>query len=99
MPRTERLYYRTKDSSADYGFEFRTMPDGSERAYIFSQPSYQGRDEGLHPTHRRPDVNTQEKYVCWDQKIYSRGECKEVAKLWADSTQAYVNSGTRFGPA
>lgn len=98
MPSTERLYYRTQDGRADYGFEFKTMPDGTERAYIFSQPSYQDRDESPHPTHRLTDASNGSQYVCWDSPVRSRSDVKNIAKLWADCTQEYIKTGKRFGP-
>lgn len=91
MPATERIYYRTKDGRADYGFEFTTLSDGQERAYITSQPSYQGRDEGAHPTHRLSDGGR--KYICWSTKVYTRADMKNIAALWADATQAYIRTG------
>ena len=96
MPATERLYYRTKDGRADYGFELVTLSNGTERAYITSQPSYQGRDDSAHPTHRLTDDG--HKYVCWNAPVRGRDAIKAVAALWADSTQEYIKTGKRFGP-
>ena len=43
MPTPETLHYRTKDGpkdgTADYIFEFMTLPSGGERAYIVRQTS------------------------------------------------------------
>ncbi len=96
MPQTERIYYRTKDGRADYGFELCTLSDGTERAYITSQPSYQGRDDSFHPTHRLSD--SKGRYVCWNTPVRSREGMKQIASLWADCTQDYIRTGKRFGP-
>jgi hypothetical protein len=95
MASTERIYYRTKDGRADYGFEIVTLPNGTERAYITSQPSYQGRDDTSHPTHRLSEGAR--KYVCWDAPIYGRDAMKAVVALWSDCTQEYIKTGRRFG--
>ena len=95
MPAPETLYYRTKDGEADYVFEFVTLSDGSERAYIQRQPSYRSRDEGAHPTHRLSDGNR--KYICWNRPIRSRTDIKTIAALWADETQKYIKTGKAIG--
>ena len=88
------LSYRTKDGLADYCFSFEEQRDGTWRAYIVRQPSYQARDESAHPTHRLSDGGR--KYVCWDSPLRSLAQAKQVAALWADCTQKYIRIGTRF---
>ena len=88
------INYRTRDGKADYRFSFEQQGDDSWRAYILSQPSYQGREEGAHPTHRLSDGGR--KYVCWNTGLKSLAQAKQVAALWADSTQTYIRTGTRF---
>lgn len=87
-------YYRTRDGKADYKFSFEEQVDGSWRAYIESQPSYNGRDTGLHPTHRLIDGDRY--YICWDSPLKSLKQVKYVAALWADATQEYIRTGKEF---
>lgn len=89
------LKYRTKDNEQDYEFSFEQQADGSWRAYIVRQPSYDGRPDGSHPTHRLS--NGGRRYVCWDRPIRTLDEMKTVAALWADCTQNYRKNG-RFAP-
>lgn len=89
--------YRTKDKQADYTFSFEEQSDGTWRAYIVSQPSYQGRAEGAHDTHRLTDNGR--RYVCWDKPVRSFADMKKIAAAWADCTQFYITHGRFPGPA
>lgn len=86
--------YRTKDGRADYRFSFEEQSDGSWRAFIVSQPSYNGRDEGAHSTHRLTDGGR--RYICWTRSLWSLSDAQSVAALWADATQNYIRYGTPF---
>ena len=88
-------YYRTEDGLADYFFSFERQRDGSYRAYIVSQPSYRGRSDDMHSTHRLRDSGGRP-YVCWTRPLRSEQDAREVAALWADCTQEYIRSGRRF---
>ena len=88
------VLYRTKDGRADYGFSVERQGDGTYRAYITSQPSYSGRSEDPHPTHRNSDGSR--KYVCWTHELQSEAEARQVAAKWADATQEYIRTGRRF---
>lgn len=98
IQQTERFSYRTKDGKGNYVFELKTMLDGTERAYILSQPTYQGRRETPHSTHRCTDASNGSLYVDWYPPVCSRNIIKEIAKLFADCTQEYIKTGKRFGP-
>ena len=89
-------FYATRDgtSTRDYQFEFRQLSDGTWRAYIVRLPSYLGRDEGAHATHRLSDSHG--RYVCWDRPLHSLDEAKGVAAAWAEATQRYRRTGERF---
>ena len=91
---TRVLNYRTKDGQTDYRFSFEEQRDSTWRAYIVRQPSYQGRSEGAHITHRLSDEGR--KYVCWDSPLRSLSQAKSVASLWADLTQRYIRTGASF---
>jgi hypothetical protein len=86
------IKYRTKDGRADYEFSFEQQRNGEWRAYIVSQPSYQGRDTSAHKTHRLSEGSR--KYVCWNRKLWTRRDLEQVVALWADRTQRYIKDGT-----
>jgi len=88
------IHYRTKDGQADYSFNIERQRDGTWRPYIERQPSYQGRADDGHVTHRLSDGPR--KYVCWDAPLRTEAEAKSVAALWADMTQKYIRTGSRF---
>ncbi len=88
------IYYRTKDGQADFAFNVERKSDGTWRPYIERQPSYQGRADDSHATHRLSDGNR--KYVCWSEPLRSEAAAKSAAALWADATQHYIRNGTRF---
>lgn len=95
MHRDMATWYRTRDGMADYGFSFERDSNGTWRAFITSQPSYRGADDGLHATHRLRSTDGRY-YVCWTGSIYSLDEIMAVARLWADATQDYIRYGRRF---
>lgn len=88
------VYYRTKDGRADYGFSVERQGNGTYRPYITSQPSYCGRADDAHSTHRLTDGGRQ--YVCWTHQLQSEAEAKQVAAKWADATQEYIRTGRGF---
>ena len=92
---THQLFYRTQDGRADYVFSFEEQVDGTWLPFIVSQPSYNGRDTGLHATHRL--TRGDRYYVCWTKALESLADAKEVAALWADQTQIYISTGREFG--
>lgn len=92
--RQHRAYYRTSDGACDYAFSFEELRDGTWRAYIEQQPSYQGCPTDAHSTHRLSD--TGRKYVCWTQPLRSLADAKQVASAWADNTQEYIRTGRTF---
>lgn len=86
-----RIYYRTQDGLADYGFSFEQQSGGAWRAYIVSQPAYGTRDTSLIKTHRMHDGRY---YVCWTPEPRTLEDLKKVVRLWADRTQRYIRFGT-----
>lgn len=89
-----RIYYRTRDGQADYRFGFQQFNDETWRVYILEQPSYRGRNDSAHVTHRLSDSGG--RFICWNSPIRSFEEAKRVAAAWADLTQKYIRDGTRF---
>lgn len=88
------VFYRTQDGRADYYFSFEEQPDGSWRAFILSQPTYEGRSTSLHDTHRLTAGGRH--YVCWTTPLMSLKAVQDVAALWADKTQTYIATGSTF---
>ena len=86
--------YRTRDGQADYSYSIEQQRDGTWRVYIEGQPDYKGRDNDAHTTHRLSDGGR--KYICWTAPLQTLGQAKQVAAMWADATQKYIQSGTRF---
>ncbi len=87
----KRIFYRTKDGQADYGFSLEEQNDGSLRAYVDSMPSYGSRSTSLHTTHRLPDGGRH--YVCWNLKLHDEEDLKKVVAVWSDATQTYIKTG------
>ncbi|AGX88736.1 hypothetical protein [Candidatus Symbiobacter mobilis] len=96
MPSNETLVYRTKSNAIDYKFQFVTTPNGTERAYIVSQPSYQGRPTDAHSTHRYYDSARDQHYICFDPEPRSRDTIKKIASQWAENTESFRREGKRF---
>lgn len=91
-----KVIYRTKDGRADYGFSIERQSSGEYRAYITSQPSYQGREDDGHASHRYTDSRDNRKFICFEGNVKSEADAKKVAAVWADRTQEYIRTGKRF---
>jgi len=89
-----RDVYRTLDGLQDYTFSFERQSDGNWRVYITTQPGYNGRSSDAHTTHRLSSGDR--KYICWSDPITGLEMAKQIAASWADATQAYIKTGTRF---
>ncbi|MDF7809435.1 hypothetical protein P4E94_18480 [Pontiellaceae bacterium B12219] len=94
MNQIRTAYYRTRDGLYDYQFSFEQQSDRSWLAFILYQPSYNGRSTDNHSTHRLSRGGRY--YVCWNRKLNSIAQAKQVAALWAEATQTYIQFGTRF---
>lgn len=86
------VIYRTRDGAADYGFSIEGEDD-NRRIFILDMPSYKGRNESQHSTHRLGD---ERKYICWKGDIPSLEDALAIAARWADCTQAYITTGRIF---
>lgn len=86
-----KIKYRAK-GGFDYQFTFSwRRQHGDWRIYIDRQPSYGGRDASEVATHR---LGTSSRpYVCWTAPLRSYEDARQVAALWADSTQQYIATG------
>lgn len=88
------IKYRTRDTQRDYGFWIVPQPNGEHRIYIWEQHGYGGRDTGNHATHRLQDNIGA--YICWNGSIRTYESALAVAARWADATERYIQTGTRF---
>ena len=92
--RGHRCIYRTRDGADYFRFSIEPLATGAWRPYIVEQPSYGGRDEGAHATHRLSDGGR--KYVCWTSTLPTLEQAQRVAAMWAEATQEYIRTGKRF---
>ncbi|MBX3451339.1 MAG: hypothetical protein KF777_17355 [Planctomycetaceae bacterium] len=83
--------YRTKSGQNYFGFSYESQPSGEVRAYIESQPSYQGRPTGGHDTHRYYDGRN---YICMGNcPPTNLSDAIAYSKAWAERTERYIRTG------
>lgn len=83
--------YRTKSGQSYFSFSYEAQPSGEVRAYIESQPSYQTRPTGSHPTHRYNDGRY---YICMgDHPPSNLNDAIKYSKSWAERTERYIRTG------
>ena len=83
-------------SDKEYRFNYKKI-NGAWRAYILRMPDLCGRDGNSIPTHRRWD-DEHKPYICWRGTVTSLKDMQNISRVWADSIQEYIATGTRFGP-
>jgi hypothetical protein len=93
---SQRFICRPPDGQIDYKFELVTQPDGTHRAYILSQPGYNGRTADAHTTHRYYDTKRSLHYICIDPNPRSRSDMKTIARHWTNKTEIYRQTGKKF---
>jgi hypothetical protein len=77
----------------DFKFAF-DFNDGCFEIHILEQPSYGGRDDNNHLTHR---ITTDSGFkICWTGELRNLAEAKAVAAKWACLTEAYILKGEQF---
>jgi hypothetical protein len=79
---------------AEYKFSVEKLSKGTYRAYIESQPSYNGRADDSWTTHRMEHGGRQ--YVCWTKPLKTPEAAWRVAAKWADCTSRYIRTGKKF---
>ena len=95
MRSLRNIKYRAS-SEEDFAFDFEFDPHNGWRVYITSQPDYGPRDRGEHETHR---YNTGSRpYICWDTKIPTAEDARQIAALWAEATLRYIATGIFTAP-
>ncbi|MCI5509604.1 MAG: hypothetical protein MR436_04005 [Eubacterium sp.] len=80
----------------EYKFNYKKV-NGAWRAYIVKMPSLNGKDGNIIPTHRLWDENHQP-YICWQGTVTTLKDMQNISRVWANSIQEYIATGTRFGP-
>lgn len=95
MSGTEDVY-RTNDGNALFTFRFINQGNGTWRADIQRQPSYAGRANDLHTTHRLPSETALTGYqVCYAEPPRSFATARKHAEAWAEGSWAWIRKGTR----
>ncbi len=86
--------YTTKRSGFVFKFILQKV-SGVVRIYITQQPSYAGRSENLHETHRIKDSERNAYFVCTDPNnppTNIQDACTWLV-MWAEGTDAYIRTG------
>lgn len=86
--------YRTADGQGVYVFSFKKIRWRDWRVYVEVEPPYGNRVSCSCATHRLSDGG--KKYICWSTRIKSLDKAKQIAALWAESTQEYIKTGKKF---
>lgn len=84
------MNYRTQDGLADYGFSIEFQSEVGWQVFIIFQPLRSGCDNSELP-YQSIDRNGR-RYVNWSSKLYSLGDAKTVASLWAELVQRYLRT-------
>lgn len=84
--------YHTLDGTAIYRFRIARIGN-AWRTHIVAQPAYAGRPTDANATHRL-GLGTANPYICWTPEPTSEGHATDVARLWAEGTQRYIDLGS-----
>jgi hypothetical protein len=90
--------YTTVNCRLTFHFRFVFAPNTGYRVYL--DPALNDlyrkchRAGGAHETHRLSDSSGS--YICFSGRIETVSEAIAVAQLWAERTDRYLSSGTRF---
>lgn len=99
LPEFEQLIYRTEDGADYYYFKPIMTPDGCIDIDIISQPSYAGRDESLHTTHRYTSPRGGHRICLTDEarkKVKTIEDAKRYCAGFAEGTSHYIKTGETF---
>lgn len=88
---TTDTYITPQGTEFEFGFDFK---DGNYVIHILNQPSYNGRPDGGHETHRL-SLNGGH-VICWTGAMPTLLIAKTIAGLWADHTENYILTGEPF---
>ncbi len=83
----------TTHLGTDFKFRF-VQSDSAVEIFIEEQPSYAGRSDDQHTTHRlETDQGTK---ICWTGQITTLADAKKVCAAWCFYTERYVLTGQKF---
>lgn len=82
-----------------FTFAFVPWPTEKHRIYILKSPSYRGRSNGAHETHRFHDSTLNRHFICINSSAYpdTLTDARELALMWAQATARYIDTGENFG--
>ena len=91
--------YRT--NNGNYFFEFAFENVGNfYHAHILNQPSYQGRNDSNHATHRLssqyPGATGRICFYDEENDAKTLNMTRKYAEAWAEATVKYIENGTEF---
>lgn len=89
-----RTVYRCGWYGLGFRFTLRNMGAADWRAYIDEQPSYRGRSDDPHTSHRYSDAERFQRYICVRQTVTSENQMVSYAADWSRRTAVYVLTGT-----
>ncbi|MDO8632598.1 MAG: hypothetical protein Q7R41_19115 [Phycisphaerales bacterium] len=89
--------YTTRDRRFEFVFDLQPVDD-QVRVYIVDQPSYQGRSEDGHDTHRKYDSDKGLHYVSIEDRMSPTNVPHALtwAVSWAEHTGNYIRTGRHF---
>jgi len=90
--------YRTRNGNGLYKFGFR-QNGGKWEVDIEDTPSYNGRPTDWHSTHRLGSTSAASgTQICFanPETVRTLADAQRYAQGWAESTQDYIEKGTRF---
>ena len=100
--RGHTITYAHRLNGRDYSFAFELVDMRTAegwRLYILDQPGYGQWADGCHETHRHLDRQSGLHYICiaqGRQPVATVAEAKGLARLWAEGTARYIDTGRGF---
>ena len=94
---TYRDVYRTNCGEL-FEFAFYLVNGSYYHVDILGMPSYRGRSESQHSSHRKDSIHGNDHRICVgdDSSLVSLEDAKHWACQWAEHSMAYINYGTPF---
>lgn len=83
--------YLGEDGRSHFMFHLARRSDRSVRVYILKHPSYGGRSDGMHETHRL--FGNDRQWICWTGDLWNTADALVVAAEWAERTCGYIETG------
>lgn len=88
-------YANARHNQKDRWFQFMYRKiNGEWRTYILRMPSFNGRSEDLHLTHRYKKDNTY--WICYDPQPSTLEGAQSISRVWSDRELEYISTGVPF---